>query len=200
MRANEEKAEVERRFAYDAQLTADYNHKLLDGKWDHMMDQTHIGYTFWNEPPANAMPPVTQLQPGGQPLSPRLAAFLTHSNTLKQADGPPPPNDFKGFVEHDSLISIDAADATSRTGAAPSPHWEELPGYGEGKSAITLFPVTSPSDENSPASLNYSLYLYDTADLTLHLTPEPHPQLRPWPRPPPRHLRRQRPPPDHRHP
>ena len=27
-----------------------------------MMDQTHLGYTFWNEPPANAMPAVTELQ------------------------------------------------------------------------------------------------------------------------------------------
>ena len=28
-----------------------------------MMDQTHIGYTFWNEPPLNAMPAVTEVQP-----------------------------------------------------------------------------------------------------------------------------------------
>ena len=27
------------------------------------MDQTHIGYTFWNEPPLNAMPAVTEVQP-----------------------------------------------------------------------------------------------------------------------------------------
>ncbi len=50
-------------FAADAQLSDEYNHKLLDGKWDHMMDQTHIGYTFWNEPPVNAMPAVSQVQP-----------------------------------------------------------------------------------------------------------------------------------------
>ena len=35
---------------------------VLNGKWDHMMDQTHIGYTFWNEPPANAMPAVSWIQ------------------------------------------------------------------------------------------------------------------------------------------
>jgi Glycosyl hydrolase family 115/Gylcosyl hydrolase family 115 C-terminal domain len=50
-------------FAQDAALSHDYNHKLLDGKWNHMMDQTHIGYTFWNEPPVNAMPAVQQVQP-----------------------------------------------------------------------------------------------------------------------------------------
>jgi Glycosyl hydrolase family 115/Gylcosyl hydrolase family 115 C-terminal domain len=50
-------------FAQDAALTDEYNHKLLDGKWNHMMDQTHIGYTLWNDPPLNAMPAVQQVQP-----------------------------------------------------------------------------------------------------------------------------------------
>lgn len=50
-------------FAEDAALTFQYNHVLAHGKWDHMMDQTHIGYTYWNEPPVNAMPAVTWVQP-----------------------------------------------------------------------------------------------------------------------------------------
>ena len=50
-------------FAEDAALTYQYNHVLAHGKWDHMMDQTHIGYTYWNEPPVNAMPAVTWMQP-----------------------------------------------------------------------------------------------------------------------------------------
>lgn len=48
-------------FQRDAGLSAYYNHTLAHGKWDHMMDQTHIGYTFWNEPPVNAMPNVATL-------------------------------------------------------------------------------------------------------------------------------------------
>ncbi len=36
--------------------------ELLNGKWDHMMDQTHIGYTAWNDPPANVMPAVSWIQ------------------------------------------------------------------------------------------------------------------------------------------
>ena len=46
----------------DAALSDEYNHKLLDGKWDHMMDQTHIGYMTWNDPPANVMPAVSWIQ------------------------------------------------------------------------------------------------------------------------------------------
>ena len=50
-------------FAEDAALSYQYNHVLAHGKWDHMMDQTHIGYTYWNEPPVNAMPAVSWVQP-----------------------------------------------------------------------------------------------------------------------------------------
>ncbi len=48
-------------FREDARLADDYNHTMSGGKWDHMMDQTHLGYTFWNEPPHNNMPSLTRL-------------------------------------------------------------------------------------------------------------------------------------------
>jgi hypothetical protein len=48
-------------FNSDAQLSSYYNHQLAGGKWNHMMDQTHIGYTSWNEPPVNTMPAVSRI-------------------------------------------------------------------------------------------------------------------------------------------
>ncbi len=45
-------------FARDAEISAYYNHELAGGKWSHMMDQTHIGYTYWQQPDSNAMPEV----------------------------------------------------------------------------------------------------------------------------------------------
>jgi Glycosyl hydrolase family 115/Gylcosyl hydrolase family 115 C-terminal domain len=60
-RTNELADEVEALFKEDAELSSYYNHTLADGKWDHMMDQTHIGWTFWNEPPKNNMPKVTRI-------------------------------------------------------------------------------------------------------------------------------------------
>jgi hypothetical protein len=59
--ANDVAAEARALFQADADLSAKYNHTLARGKWDHMMDQTHIGYTFWNEPPTNTMPEVLEL-------------------------------------------------------------------------------------------------------------------------------------------
>lgn len=44
-------------FAYDSMLTQTY-HQLAGGKWNHMMSQTHIGYTSWQQPDRNIMPLV----------------------------------------------------------------------------------------------------------------------------------------------
>ena len=59
--ANDMAAQTRQLFQADADLTTYFNHTLAHGKWDHMMDQTHIGYTYWQEPPKNTMPPVTEL-------------------------------------------------------------------------------------------------------------------------------------------
>jgi hypothetical protein len=61
--ANEQAAKARELFQADAQLTDEYNRKLAGGKWNHMMDQTHLGYTYWQEPPLNVMPAVSEVQP-----------------------------------------------------------------------------------------------------------------------------------------
>jgi hypothetical protein len=43
-------------FLRDSILSSTYNHNIAAGKWSHMMDQTHIGYTYWQEPRYNNMP------------------------------------------------------------------------------------------------------------------------------------------------
>ena len=53
---------VRRLFDRDAEISRFYNHELAGGKWSHMMDQTHIGYTYWQEPPRNVMPRVDVIQ------------------------------------------------------------------------------------------------------------------------------------------
>ncbi|HLN71908.1 MAG TPA: hypothetical protein VK205_01350, partial [Prolixibacteraceae bacterium] len=49
---------AKRLYQKDADLSDYYNKKLMDGKWNHMMDQTHIGYTYWQQPDKNSMPKV----------------------------------------------------------------------------------------------------------------------------------------------
>jgi len=248
--ANSYADEARRLFAKDAALTDQYNHKLLNGRWDHMMDQTHIGYTFWNEPPLNTMPAVMEVQPaaagtigvavgGGLGFRPSLGQFdsvaqqtrtltlfnrgLTpvefqvttsdpwivvsqNSGTVSKDDlaldvhvdwasapsgsahgsvtvsqkGAAPmivPLDTlrladvtranaEGFVESDGYVAIEAADHATGT-ADGDVHWEELPGFGETRSAMTVFPVTAASNISSAASLQYRAYLYDSGSFTL---------------------------------
>jgi hypothetical protein len=53
---------VRRLFERDAELARTYDESIAGGKWPHMMDQTHIGYTYWQEPPRNVMPQVDVIQ------------------------------------------------------------------------------------------------------------------------------------------
>ncbi|MDZ7334565.1 MAG: glycosyl hydrolase 115 family protein [candidate division KSB1 bacterium] len=48
-------------FARDAEITNYYNKIMANGKWNHMMDQTHIGYTYWQQPETNVMPEVKEI-------------------------------------------------------------------------------------------------------------------------------------------
>jgi hypothetical protein len=80
--------------------------------------------------------------------------------------------DAQGFVESDGYVAIEAADTSART-ADGETHWEELPGYGETKSAMTVFPVTAESSTDSRAALQYKVYLYDAGDFQLQATLAP---------------------------
>ena len=53
---NQEK--VDACFQRDSLLTVAY-HLNNNGKWNHLMDQTHIGYTSWNDPARNVCPQVS---------------------------------------------------------------------------------------------------------------------------------------------
>ncbi|WP_288129911.1 glycosyl hydrolase 115 family protein [Microbulbifer sp.] len=62
---NEFANKAEDLFALDASLSEQF-HRINDGKWNHMMSQPHIGYTHWNNPPANTMPALASYQPHGE--------------------------------------------------------------------------------------------------------------------------------------
>jgi len=74
--ANDLAAQARALFQADADLSAAYNHTLAHGKWDHMMDQTHIGYTYWQQPPVNAMPKVSEIK---TPAAAKLGVALEGS-------------------------------------------------------------------------------------------------------------------------
>lgn len=91
-------------FQADADLAAYYNHTMAHGKWNHMMDQTHIGYTFWNQPPVNNMPEVRNLEVS----SPASMGVAVEGSTTAWPGGPGEPEfpQFDAFNQQRHYIDI----------------------------------------------------------------------------------------------
>lgn len=60
--ANKYAQEVRELFQRDADLTEQFHTEVADGKWNHMMSQTHIGYTYWQQPEQNSRPEVVEVE------------------------------------------------------------------------------------------------------------------------------------------
>ncbi|MEQ8847305.1 glycosyl hydrolase 115 family protein [Botrimarina sp.] len=154
--ANEFADAAERYYARDAELTARY-HGLENGKWNHMMSQTHIGYTNWQQPDEQSMPEVGRVE----------GRRVEQPGPRRERGRPSPPADATGFVERDNYVAMDA---TSYAAAAPAGgvRWVELPDHGRAGSAMTTIPVTAPS---TPAGegpcLEYPIWLTSGGPVTV---------------------------------
>lgn len=57
---------VKELFFKDAELTKAHN-EFANGKWNHMMSQTHMGHVNWQDPAVNKMPAVSYIQTSSNP-------------------------------------------------------------------------------------------------------------------------------------
>ncbi|MBN2522991.1 MAG: glycosyl hydrolase 115 family protein [Bacteroidales bacterium] len=62
--ANQLGRKVEELFAKDTLLRNHYHDSISGGKWNNMMNQTHISYTYWQQPEIDSMPEVSKVKPG----------------------------------------------------------------------------------------------------------------------------------------
>lgn len=76
---NDLAARVKELFINDSLLCKQYNQELANGKWNHMMDQTHIGYTYWQQPPVNKMPAVKTIRVA---VAPQMGVAIEGSETV----------------------------------------------------------------------------------------------------------------------
>ena len=53
--ANDMAAETRALFQTDTNLMNYFNQTFAHGKWNHFMDQSHLGYTTWRDPPQNSL-------------------------------------------------------------------------------------------------------------------------------------------------
>lgn len=79
--------EVQRLFDADAALMQHYNHTFAGGKWNHFMDQVHIGYTIWQDPPKNIMPKIARIE---LPQNPWMGVAVEGSASFWPASLPGP--------------------------------------------------------------------------------------------------------------
>ena len=101
-------------YELDSLLTRHYNKEIAGGKWNHMMDQTHIGYTYWQQPEVQVMPAVAYVRTDS----------VSRSGTML-------------YVEGDGYVSFDAENPSRRSG-----DWTLVPNLGRTGSALTARSVT----------------------------------------------------------
>jgi hypothetical protein len=121
-------------------------------------------YVDWTKAPGgSAQSSVTVTQSGAPPVTIPLQTLRLTDVTRENAEG---------FVESDGYVAIEAADTTARTTDSVA-HWEELPGFGETRSAMTILPVNVPSNTLSSVSLQYRVYLYDSGNFRMEIVLAP---------------------------
>jgi len=79
--ANNYASKVKLLYKKDEEITHYYNKILANGKWDHMMDQTHIGYTNWQQPETNIIPNTTVIVVADRIKNPQLGITIEGSKT-----------------------------------------------------------------------------------------------------------------------
>jgi hypothetical protein len=106
-------------FERDAAISRYFNRELAGGKWSHMMDQTHIGYTYWQEPPRNVMPRVDVIQ---VPVPGELGVWWDGQQPFVPGQGPPAARqreptlpEFDAFARQHSWIELFNRGATPVT-------------------------------------------------------------------------------------
>lgn len=246
-------------FDVDEKLAREY-HALNDGKWNHMMSQINIGYTYWQQPELEIMPGVSEVHPrqgasaaiaiegsetawpsyGAKPaeLPPmssvtrasrwvdvfnrgdtpyrfeattdtawlkvepksgtvdrtvRLtvdadwnaipAGMTSASLTIKTQNGETfvvqvpienpsalPPRSFKGFIESDRTVSIEAPHYT-RAINEKTAQWRTLSQFGRTIGGVTIAPVTAETrtPSGNTARLEYDFFLQSSGELRVDL-------------------------------
>jgi hypothetical protein len=68
-------AETRRLFHEDLDLMNEFNTTFADGRWAHFMDQSHLGYTTWRDPPKNSLDAI-KLVEAKAPTASRLGVAV----------------------------------------------------------------------------------------------------------------------------
>lgn len=157
--ANAYAEKVKELFEKDSQLTNYYHTKLANGKWNHMMSQTHIGYDNWQQPEKNVIPKtktIEILNKAQEKISAEDSPKVGISN-IKNRD----LNHVRGFVEDNGYISIESKNY-SKAINSDAVKWTIIPNLGKTDSGITIKPSNIQQIEISEQSprLEYNVHFF----------------------------------------
>jgi len=162
--ANDYADKAKQYYLKDSLITLEY-HALNNGKWNHMMSQTHIGYTSWQQPAFNKMPELKYVTKDSA-VKEKGSIAIEMPSAKKQI-----PANAKGnvFYEFGNVVSIEANHFTKAINSKTIT-WKVLPDHGRTGSAITSFPVTAAAQKpagNAP-HLQYEFYSYSNGEFKIN--------------------------------
>ena len=130
---------VEACYRQDSLWCRAYNREVAGGKWNHMMDQVHIGYESWHAPRHNRMPQVERVDSGACGSKPCGGYVFRQKNGVVA-------------MEAEHAFGCRPADGTE---------WVVLEGLGRTRSGLLLMPYTRDA---GGAALEYRMELHMEAD------------------------------------
>ena len=148
-------SEAARLFARDREIRRIYEEDTAHGRWTQMMAQTHIGYTTWQQPPADVMPAVPQ-PPAPEPR-PALASVDADRFSARVGDWRVIP----GLGLYGSSVAFFPFSAPTQHPGGQAPHLDyrvRLAAAGEAVLALTLSPTL---DFRAQGGLRYAVSIDD---------------------------------------
>ncbi|KAJ1554949.1 hypothetical protein HK096_011311 [Nowakowskiella sp. JEL0078] len=182
--ANYYAEQTELLFQKDADITKQY-HSLLNGKWNHIMDQTHLNYQFWQQPMKNSLPALNLVQTSEMGLPGPLGLAIQGSqgawpgdNKFQCSQGyncpPPTLQTFETFGVKSRWIDVfNRGPKSIPFKATPSHNWIKIsPSQGTFKDNSQETRLTITIDWNSvPANTTSgTILISSTAALTTNVT------------------------------
>ena len=126
----------EEAFARDAELCANYNKVMSNGKWDGMMTQKHIGYTSWNDNfPADRLPRLKRVEE-----TDKIGGYV--------------------FTEKNGVVSMEAEHFYSQENGNAG-EWTTIPYMGRTLSGVAVMPYNVLPDG---ATMTYKFNLTSDVD------------------------------------
>ena len=159
--ANTYAKKVKELFVKDSLMTKYYHEELANGKWNHMMSQTHIGYDNWQQPRFNVMPETTLVDENTE-------IEVADEKTVASIDLVT-PSDAKGFIEKNGYISMEAHHFSSKTEPEPF-QWKVVENLGKSGSSVISLPIKKGRvvlNEDSP-KLSYNVHFQNKGKVKVH--------------------------------